>query len=424
MKRKKLMLAATIVLSLFVTACGNNGGGTNAGNAEGTANAGNNNAAAESSDKSGQSAADGSNIAGVKQPPWYQEPNAAQLEAVKLDNASDMIVSSGPNGEEAMPASDIVITEEQAAKIKEGKFTAAIAMGFLGDDWSEQQLAGLKSEFGKLGIEVVAETNANFKDTTQISDLQAIAGKKPNIVVSIPLNAQTTASAYKALAAAGTKIVFMDQPAEGMEAGKDYVSVVSADSFGLGMNIADELAKAVGGKGEVAALYYAPNFYVTNQRYQGFVARLAAKHPDIKLVEAQGFQDPNRSQEVAAAILTKYPNLKGIYGSWDVPAMGAVAAARVAGKDPKNFKIANENLGNEAALNMAQNGFIAGIGSQRPFDQGVAEAKLAALAMIGEPTPAYVAVPSLAVNRDNLEESYKVIYHKDAPADILAALKK
>ena len=104
--------------------------------------------------------------------------------------------------------------------------------------------------------------------------------------------------------------------------------------------------------------------------------------------------------------------------------MGAVAAARVAGKDPKNFKIANENLGNEAALNMAQNGFIAGIGSQRPFDQGVAEAKLAALAMIGEPTPAYVAVPSLAVNRDNLEESYKVIYHKDAPADILAALKK
>ncbi|ALS28729.1 periplasmic binding protein domain-containing protein [Paenibacillus sp. 32O-W] len=415
MKYNKLALVTTMILLLLLnTACGNNDDATD------TAETGNKNAA-ELSEKA---EAYGSNIAMVKQPPWYQEPTAEQLKTAKLDNASDIIVSSGPYGEEAVPASKIIITEQQAAKIKEGKFTAAIAMGFLGDDWSEQQLAGLKSEFGKLGIEVVAETNANFKDTTQISDLQAIAGKKPDIVVSIPLNAQTTAKAYQALADAGAKIVFMDQPAEGMVAGKDYVSVVSADSFGLGMNIADELARAIGGKGEVAALYYAPNFYVTNQRYQGFVARLAAKYPDIKLVEVQGFQDPNRSQEVAAAILTKYPNLKGMYASWDVPAMGAVAAARVAGKTPENFKIVNENLGNEVALNMAQNGFIAGIGSQRPFDQGVAEARLAALAMIGEPTPAYVAVPSLAVNRENLENSYKVIYHKDVPPDILEALKK
>ncbi|MFC0471241.1 substrate-binding domain-containing protein [Halalkalibacter kiskunsagensis] len=79
----------------------------------------------------------------------------------------------------------------------------------------------------------------------------------------------------------------MDQPAAGMKPGKDYVSVVSADSFGLGMNIADELANAIGREGEVAAMYYAPDFYVTNQRYQGFVARLEAKYPNIKLVTVQ-----------------------------------------------------------------------------------------------------------------------------------------
>lgn len=361
---------------------------------------------------------------GIHHPTWFQELTAEQLKVVTLDNITDMIVSSGPYGEQATPASEIVITVGQAAKIKKGKFTAAISMGFLGDDWSEQQLAGLRSEFSNLGIEIVMETNANFKDTTQISDLEAIARKKPDIVVSIPLNAQTTASAFKALAEAGTKIVFIDQPAEGLIAGIDYVSVVSADSFGLGMNIADELARSIGGKGQVAALYYAPNFYVTNQRYQGFVARLAAKHPDVELVEVQGFQDPNRSQEVAATLLMKYPNLKGLYASWDVPAMGAVAAARVAGKTPDDIKIVNENLGKEVAFNMARNGFISGIGSQRPFDQGVAEARLAALALIGIPTPTYVAVPSLAVNQDNLLEAYNVIYHKDVPVDILEALKK
>ncbi|WP_338452447.1 hypothetical protein R4Z09_11505 [Niallia oryzisoli] len=71
---------------------------------------------------------------------------------------------------------------------------------------------------------------------------------------------------------------------------------------------------------------------------------------------------------------------------------------------------------------MANNDFIAGIGSQRPFDQGVAEARQAALAIISAETHPYVAVPSLAVNRSNLEKSYQEIYHKDAK--ILKALKK
>lgn len=383
---------------------------------------GNNSSEKASSD--GENNKVSTNDSEMKQPPWYQEPSEEQLKAVQLDNASNTIVSSGPHGEKAASANDIVITEEQVAKIKAGNYTAAIALGFLGDDWSQQQLAGIKSEFKKLGIKIEAETNANFKDTQQISDLETIAAKKPDILVSIPLNGKTTAGAYKAIAAAGTKIVFMDQPAEGMEAGKDYVSVVSADSFGLGMNIADELANALGGKGEVAALYYAPDFYVTNQRYQGFVARLKAKYPEIKLVAAQGFQDPNRSQEVADALLTRYPNLNGMYASWDTPAMGAVAAARIAGKSPSEFKIVNENLGNQVALSMAENEYIAGIGSQRPFDQGVAEARLAALAMIGAETPPYVAVPSLAVNRSNLAESYQEVYHKDAAPDVLDALRK
>lgn len=360
----------------------------------------------------------------VKQPPWYQKASEEQLKAAQLDNISNTIVSSGPFGEKATGTDGLVITEEQVTKIKAGNFTAAISMGFLGDDWSAQQLAGLKSEFEKLGIKVIAETNANFKDTTQISDLETIAARKPDILVSIPLNAKTTSSAYKAIAASGTKIVFMDQPAEGMKAGKDYVSVVSADSFGLGMNIADELAKAMGGKGEVAALYYAPDFYVTNQRYQGFVTRLEEKYPDIKLIAVQGFQDPNKAQEAASALLTRYPKLKGMYASWDVPAMGALAAVRVAGKSPKDFKVVNENLGNEVALAMAQNNFIAGIGSQRPFDQGVAEARQAALAMIGAETHPYVAVPSLAVNRSNLAQSYKEVYHKEAALEILDALNK
>ena len=43
---------------------------------------------------------------------------------------------------------------------------------------------------------------------------------------------------------------------------------------------------------------------------------------------------------------------------------------------------------------MAKKEFIKGIASQRPYDQGVTEAILAAYALIGKTAPAYVALPA------------------------------
>ena len=362
--------------------------------------------------------------ADLDQPLWYQAPSEKTMELAKIDDLSNTVVSDGQRGEKGVLGSSIQITDAQAEKIKAGNFTVAISLGWLGDDWASEQLTGLKETFEKYGVKVVAETNANWDDAKQIADLETIAVLNPNLVVSIPLNGQTTASAYKRLAEAGAKVVFIDQAVDGMDPGKDYVSIVSSDNLALGMYIADELAKAIGGKGDVAAMYFANDFYVTNLRYIGFVARLMAKYPDVKLVAAAGHDDPNKGQEVAQALLARYPNLQGLYASWSIPAMGAATAAQVAGLTPENFKIVNENFDQIVAGDMAKKGFIAGISSQRPYDQGVAEAKVGMLALIGEQTPPYVVVPPLAVDRGNLAQAYKTIYRKDLPAEMAADLAK
>ena len=373
----------------------------------------------------GLSARAADNIAAdLDQPLWYQAPSEKTMELAKIDDLSNTVVSDGQRGEKGVLGSSIQITDAQAEKIKAGNFTVAISLGWLGDDWASEQLTGLKETFEKYGVKVVAETNANWDDAKQIADLETIAVLNPNLVVSIPLNGQTTASAYKRLAEAGAKVVFIDQAVDGMDPGKDYVSIVSSDNLALGMYIADELAKAIGGKGDVAAMYFANDFYVTNLRYIGFVARLMAKYPDVKLVAAAGHDDPNKGQEVAQALLARYPNLQGLYASWSIPAMGAATAAQVAGLTPENFKIVNENFDQIVAGDMAKKGFIAGISSQRPYDQGVAEAKVGMLALIGEQTPPYVVVPPLAVDRGNLAQAYKTIYRKDLPAEMAADLAK
>ena len=360
--------------------------------------------------------------ADIQHPLWYKAPSDKTMELAKLDNLEGVVVSDGQDGAKGFPAADLNLTDAQIAKVKAGNFTVAISMGWMGDDWASQQLIGLKETFESMGITVVAETNANWDDAKQIADLDTISVLKPSLLVSIPLNGQTTASAYQKIAAAGTKVVFIDQAVEGMTAGKEYTSIISSDNLQLGMYLADELADALGGKGNVAAMYYANDFYVTNLRYEGFIARVLAKYPDLHVVVAAGHNNPNKGQEVADGLLARYPTLDGVYASWSIPAMGAVTSATVAGRTPDNFKIVNENFDQIVALNMAQNGFIAGISSQRPYDQGVAEAKVGALALIGEPTPPYIVVPPLKVERSNLAESYKTIYRVDLPAEMVSAL--
>lgn len=362
--------------------------------------------------------------ADIQHPLWYKEPSAKTMEIAKMDSIDGVVVSDGQRGEPGFPAADLKLTDAQIEKVKAGNFTVAISMGWLGDDWASQQLIGLKETFESFGIKVVAETNANWDDAKQIADLEAISVLKPDLLVSIPLNGQTTASAYKKIEEAGTKVVFIDQAVDGMEPGKDYAAIVSSDNLALGMYLADALAESLGGKGDVAAMYFANDFYVTNLRYEGFIARVMAKYPDINVVAAAGHNDPNKGQEVAQGVLARYPTLSGMYASWSIPAMGAVTAATVAGRTPSDFKIVNENFDQIVALNMAQNGFIAGISSQRPYDQGVAEAKIGALALIGEETPSYVVVPPLKVTRNVLPEAYKTIYRIDLPAEMTDALSQ
>lgn len=360
--------------------------------------------------------------ADLDQPLWFTPPTPETLELAKLDDLSSTVVQPGPRGEAGVLGSTIQITEEQKQQIRDGGFTVAIAMGWLGDDWATQQLLGLRETFEDLGIEVVAETNANWDDAKQVADLETIAVLQPDLVVSIPLNTQTTSDAYKALAEAGSEIVFIDQPADGMNPPEDYAAVVSSDNLVLGMYLADALAEATGGSGDVGAMYFANDFFVTNLRYIGFVARLMTKYPDLNLVVAAGHDNPDKGMEVAQGVLARYPTLQGLYASWSIPAMGAESAAQAAGRTPEDFPIVNENFDQIVAANMARNGFIKGISSQRPYDQGVAEASLGALALIGVDVPDYVVVPPLKVTRDNLAEAYEAIYRLPLPEEMAADL--
>lgn len=343
-------------------------------------------------------------------------------EASNGSSSSEMeILSTGPHGEKATPASTIKLTDEEIEEIKAGNYTAAIVLHYAGNDWSTAQVKGLKDTFKKFGIHVLTVTDAQFKAEKQVSDIENVLTLDPDIIVSIPVDPVSTAPAYRKTVEKGVKLVFMDNCPDGFEAGKDYVSVVSADNYGNGVAAANIMAKELGNEGKIGVVYFDANFFVTNQRVEAFEKTIKEKYPKIEIVERGGFNDPNKASAVADAMLTKYPDLDGIFAVWDVPAEGVVAAAKAAGRD--DLVITTIDLGENAARIIAEGGLIKGLGAQLPYDQGVTEAKLAACALLGKETPPYVAVPALLVTRDNILEAYRKVYHKDPPEILVKALE-
>jgi ribose transport system substrate-binding protein len=127
------------------------------------------------------------------------------------------------------------------------------------------------------------------------------------------------------------------------------------------------------------------------------------------------FTSPEKAYEVATSMLTANPNLKGLFVAWDTPAQQAVAAAKTLGRD---LIITTNDLAADSAVNVARGEFLA-VGAQQPYDQGVAEAKVAALALLGKEAPPYVSVPTLRVKKANLLSALKQVTKEDPPASLI-----
>jgi ribose transport system substrate-binding protein len=344
----------------------------------------------------------------------------APVETTEGDNgdAESEIKSLGPNGETAVSAELISLTDDEIEQIRSGNYTAAVAFHYGGNDWSASQLKGLTDTFEKLGIEIVATTDANFSAEQQVSDIETIMARNPDIIVSIPVDPTTTADAFQRASDAGIKLVFMDNVPHGFTAGDNYISCVSADNYGNGVVAADLIGEALNGEGKVGVVFYDEDFFVTNQRLEAFEKTMADKYPNIEIVSKLGFKDANNTSAVADVMLTQNPDLDAIFAHWDVPAEGVLSSLRAANRE--DVLISTIDLGNNIAKEIAL-GNVIGLGAQLPYDQGVAEATLAAYALLGKEAPAYVAVPAMRVDQNNILEAYKKVYYVDPPAWLLEA---
>jgi ribose transport system substrate-binding protein len=331
-----------------------------------------------------------------------------------------MAQTIGPNGETATPSSALTLTDAEVAKVKDGRHTAALVW-HTSSDFVTAVTAGATDEFKRLGIEVVATTDAGFDSARQLSDVETVMAKSPSAILALPLDPVGSAKAFQAAKDKGVKLVFLSNIPAGYKHGTDYVAIVTDDLFQMGKQAADVLAKALGSKGKLAWIFHDAQYYVTNQRDNAFKTTIEKDYKDMSIVGSQGISDPARAEEIAQALLTKTPDLDGIYVTWAEPAEGVLAALRSQGNS--KTKIVTLDLSEPIALDMVKGGNVAGIVADKAYELGRAMATAAAYGLLGKEAPAFVVAPAVAVTKENVKEGYSESLNRDTPQSILDALK-
>ena len=327
----------------------------------------------------------------------------------------------GPLGTAATPAASVTITKAEIAKLKKGHYTAAMA-------WHEESTfsqgvtAGADAEFKALGIKVVATTQANFNAATQVNQLQTIEALKPSVILSLPVNPATEASAYKQVSAKGSKLVLLSNLPKGLKFPSQYQGIVTDDLNQMGRKAAQLLGSAMHGHGNVGFIYYAATYYVTNERDAAFRTWIRKLYPKIKIVAQEAMPTQTKGATVTTAMMTRYPNITGIYAPWsDAPAEGVIAALRTLGKT--NVKVVTITLDPSIDGNLCTGQYLAGIVATQPYLLGETMAKEAGLAILKKQTPKFSVVGALAVRKSNILKAWKISLAQAPPSNVVKACK-
>ena len=326
----------------------------------------------------------------------------------------------GPDGEKATPSSQVALTDAEATKLKAGHYTAAM-LWHTSSDFVNAVTAGAKDEFARLGIEVVAETDAGFDAAKQKNDVETVMAKKPSAILALPLDPVTSAEAFRPAIAAGVKLVFLSNKPKGYLQGKDYVAIATDDLFQMGKLAADALATALGKNGKIAWIYHAASYYVTNQRDQAFKATVESAYPGMTIVASEGISDPARAEDIAQALLLKHPDLDGIYVTWSEPAESVLSALRAAGNT--HTKLVTLDLSEPIGLDMVKGGNVVAVAADKAYELGRVMADAAGYGLLGKPAPAFIVAPVLAVTKANVVQGWQESLHRQPPQSILDALK-
>ncbi|MCX7024918.1 MAG: ABC transporter substrate-binding protein [Spirochaetes bacterium] len=230
----------------------------------------------------------------------------------------------------------------------------------------------------------------------QIDMLTAALAKKPQAIGLAALDSKAAIPLLKKAQAAGIPVIAFDSGVD-----SDIpVTTCTTDNIAAAALAADRMAALIGGKGDIAILVHDQTSRTGIDRRDGFVNRIKAKYPNIKIVSIQyGGGDHLKSTDLAKAVMQANPNLKGYFGANEGSAIGVLNAVR---EMKRKVVIIGYDAGKQQK-DAVRSGEMAGAITQNPVGIGYRTVEAAVKALKGEKLPKIIDTGFLWYDLSNMD---------------------
>ncbi len=276
-----------------------------------------------------------------------------------------------------------------------------------GPYWIDSK-AGLYDKAKELGVSAVFTGPPTVDVNAQIDAIERAIAQRVDGIIMVAVADAVTPAIDKAVEA-GIPVVCADADAPSSR----RFSFIGTGNYNAGFRGGEQLAKLLGGRGEVA-LMYIPGWDNLIQRIQGYKDALA-KYPDIKIVKVgndKGSQ--TEAEKECRAILQAYPNLAGFGCVAAIGGQGAAVAVKQSGRTGKVKIVAMDR--DEATLQFIREGVIDASIAQRTYMmaylalQMIYDLRNERIRFLGDwrkvgvnPLPPFVDTGTFVIDRNNVE---------------------
>ncbi len=371
-------------------------------------------------------------FANIPAPEAPEEPEEPEdnLPALEWDSATSY--SRGPFDVDSMNTAQItaLLTEEDKEALKQMNLKVAVQEQAATEETSIARTAGYELAAEELGIEVVSINYAEWDPLREIELVETAMLENPDYFIVSTVEPEGTKAVWRKVADAGIPIVVISTYFPGLEVPEEIISNSTDDSKGTGVCAGDLMAQALYEKygeykGKVVTLDWGIEFFVTNQREEGFRQNMKL-YPNIEVVGRETFPDPSAVLDTAKAILPRYPDIDGIFVTWTEPcAMDVLQAAKELGRT--DLIITSVDLSERVAIEIAkaEGPTLYGVSAGDSALVGYNAVYLAALHALGKEVPQLATIPTMRVGQSNLIESWDEAYAsigKPIPPEVLDIL--
>lgn len=280
---------------------------------------------------------------------------------------------------------------------------AVVPKGTSHEFWKSVHFGALQAAEELGNVEIIWRGPVVESDTgSQIEVVKNLTTMQVDGIVLAPNQKGGLVETVEEAIGEGIPVVIFDS---GLEKGPKIVSYVATDNFKGGQMAAEQMANAIGEKGNVILLRYMAGSESTEQREEGFLEGLK-RYSDIKVVSSdqRGGDNTTSSKEKVDQLLQIHgDDLAGIFAVCEPNANGTLEALRNAGLNKKVKLIAFDP--SDALIEALGDGSCSGIVLQDPVQMGYQSVKTMVQAIGGGQAKEFTSTGEYVATPENMNEA-------------------